>query len=46
MESRVHRPLKFIVFNANVIAIRKHELNKQLQNLHVDVALFLETKIS
>jgi hypothetical protein len=43
MASRVHRPLKVIAFNANGIGRQRYELSKQLQDLHVDVALFSET---
>jgi hypothetical protein len=37
------RPLKFFTFNANGIGRWRYELSKQLQELHVDVALFSET---
>jgi hypothetical protein len=40
MASSVHRPLKVIAFNANGIGSQRYELSKQLQDLHVDVALF------
>jgi exonuclease III len=43
MASRVHRPLKIISFNANGIGRQRHVLSKQLQDLHIDVALFSET---
>jgi hypothetical protein len=43
MTSRVHRPLKILAFNANCIGRQHHELNKQLQDLRIDVALFSET---
>jgi exonuclease III len=45
MASRVHRPLKVIAFNANDIGRQRHELSKQLQDLHLDVALFSETHL-
>jgi hypothetical protein len=40
MVTRIHRPL-----NANVIVRQRYELSKQLQDLHVDVALFSETHL-
>jgi hypothetical protein len=43
MATRIHRPLKVIAFNANGIMRQRYELSKQLQDLHVDVALFSET---
>jgi hypothetical protein len=43
MANRVHRPLKVIAFNANGILRQRYELSKQLQDLHIDVALFSET---
>jgi hypothetical protein len=45
MTTRVHRPLKVIAFNANVIGRQRYELSKQLQGLHVDLALFSETHL-
>jgi exonuclease III len=45
MASRVHRPLRVITFNANGIGRQRHELSKQLQDLHIDVALFSETHL-
>jgi exonuclease III len=45
MASRVHRPLKIIAFNANGIARQPYDLSKELQDLHVDVALFSETHL-
>jgi hypothetical protein len=39
MASRVHRSLKVIAINANGIGRQRYELSKQLQDLHVDVAL-------
>jgi hypothetical protein len=43
MANRIHRPLKIIAFNANGIMQQRYELSKQLQDRHVDVALFSET---
>jgi hypothetical protein len=43
MATRIHRPLKVIAFNANAIVRQRYVLSKQLQDLHVDVALFSET---
>jgi exonuclease III len=43
MNSRVHRSLKIIAFNSNGIERQRHELNKLLQDLCIDVALFSET---
>jgi hypothetical protein len=34
-----------MAFNANCIGRQCHELNKQLQDLHIDVALFSETRL-
>jgi hypothetical protein len=45
MANRVHRPLKVIAFNANGILRQWYELSKQLQELHIDVALFSETHL-
>jgi hypothetical protein len=45
MATRVHRPLKVIAFNANGIGRQRYELSKQLQDLHVDVALFSKTHL-
>jgi exonuclease III len=45
MATRVHRPLKVIAFNANGIGRQRYELSKQLQDLHIDVALFSETHL-
>jgi exonuclease III len=44
MAARVHRPIKVIAFNANGIWRRSYEL-KQLQDLHIDVALLSETHL-
>jgi hypothetical protein len=38
MAAVVHRPLKFMTFNANGIRRQRYELSKQLQDLHTDVA--------
>jgi hypothetical protein len=40
---RVLRPLKVTAFNGNGIGRQRHELGKQLQDLHIDVALFLDS---
>jgi hypothetical protein len=45
MAARVHRPLKVLAFNANGIGRQRYELSKQLQELHIDVALFSETHL-
>jgi exonuclease III len=45
MINRVHRPLKVIAFNVNDILRQRYELGKQLQDLHIDVALFSETHL-
>jgi hypothetical protein len=45
MATRVHRLLKVLAFNANGIGRQRYELSKQLQDLHVDVALFSETHL-
>jgi hypothetical protein len=45
MATRIHRPLKAIAFNANVIVSQRYELNKQLEDLHVDVAIFSEAHL-
>jgi exonuclease III len=45
MVTRFHRPLKVIAFNANGIERQRYEFSKQLQDLHVDVALFSETHL-
>jgi hypothetical protein len=41
----LYRPLKVIAFNANSIGRQRYELSKQLQDLHVDVALFSKTHL-
>jgi hypothetical protein len=45
MATRVHRPLKILDFNANGIGRQRFELCRQLQDLHIDVALFSETHL-
>jgi exonuclease III len=45
MAARIHRPLKIVAFNANGILRQRHELSKQLQDLHIDVALLSETHL-
>jgi exonuclease III len=45
MTNRIHKPLKVIAFNANGISKQRYDLSKQLQNLHIDVALFSETHL-
>jgi hypothetical protein len=45
MANRFHRPLKIIAFDANDIMKQRYELSKQLEDLHVDVALFSETHL-
>jgi hypothetical protein len=42
MATRVHRPLRFLAFTANSIWRQRYELSKQLQEQHIDVALFSE----
>jgi hypothetical protein len=43
MTARMHRPLKIIAFNANGIWRQRCELCKQLQGLHIDVALLSDS---
>jgi exonuclease III len=45
MENRVFRPLKVFAFNVNGIGRQSHEVSKQLQDLHIDMALFSETHL-
>jgi hypothetical protein len=45
MAARVHRPLNVTAFNANDSWRRRYGLSKQLQNLHIDVALLSETHL-
>jgi hypothetical protein len=43
--TRFLRPLKVLAFNANGIGRQRYELSKQLQELHIDVALLSETNL-
>jgi hypothetical protein len=45
MASRAHIPLKILSFNANGILKQRHDLSKQLKELHIGVALFSETHL-
>jgi hypothetical protein len=45
MANRVHKPLKFIAFNAYGFRSQRYELSKQLQDLNIDVALLSETNV-
>jgi hypothetical protein len=45
MTTRIRRPLKIVAFNTNGIVRQRYELTTQLQDLHVDVALFSETHL-
>jgi hypothetical protein len=45
MATRVHRPLKVLAFNADGIGRQRYEISKQLQELHIDVALLSETHL-
>jgi exonuclease III len=45
MAARVHSPPKVIPFNANGIWRQRYELNKQLQDLRIDVVLLSETHL-
>jgi hypothetical protein len=45
MANKVHWPLKVTAFNANGTGRQRYELSKQVQDLHVDVALFSETHL-
>jgi hypothetical protein len=45
MATRVHRPLKGIAFNANGIGRPRYELSKQLEDIHIYMALFSETHL-
>jgi hypothetical protein len=45
MVTRVHRPLKVLAFNANGTGRKRYELSKQLQELHIDVALLSDTHL-
>jgi hypothetical protein len=44
MADRFHRPFKVRAFNANGIW-RRHEFSKQLQGLHIHMAVLSETHI-
>jgi hypothetical protein len=43
MAARIHMPLKVIVFNASDVWGQRSGLSKQLQDLHIVVALLSET---
>jgi hypothetical protein len=45
MAVRVYRLLKVIAFDANGIWSQRYELSKQLQDLHIDVAVLSETHL-
>jgi hypothetical protein len=45
MTARIHRPFKIIAFNAYGIWRQRYELCKQLQDLHVDVAILSDTHL-
>jgi hypothetical protein len=45
MAARFYRSLNVIAFNANSIGRQRYELSKQLQDLHIDVALLSETRL-
>jgi hypothetical protein len=45
MVTRFNRPLKVLVFNTNDIWRQRYELSKQLQDLHIDVALPSDTHL-
>jgi endonuclease/exonuclease/phosphatase (EEP) superfamily protein YafD len=45
MNTRIHRPLKVVPFNANGITRQHYELSKQLHTSRTDVALLLETHL-
>jgi hypothetical protein len=42
MAARFRRPLKVVEFNATGIWRRRCELSKQVQDLHIDLAVLLE----
>jgi hypothetical protein len=44
MADRVHMPVTVIAFNANRIWRQRYKLSKQVQDLHIDVILLLETR--
>jgi hypothetical protein len=43
MAARVYSPFKDMEFNTNGIWRRRYEISNQLQDLHIDVILLLET---
>jgi hypothetical protein len=45
MATSANRPLKVLAFNRNGIGRQRYELSKQLQDQHIDVALFSETHL-
>jgi exonuclease III len=45
MNTRIHRPLKVVAFNANGITRHHYELSKQLQTCRTDVTILLETHL-
>jgi hypothetical protein len=45
MANRIHMPLKIVAFNANGIMKQRCELSKQLQELHVVIALLSEAHL-
>jgi hypothetical protein len=46
MANRVHRPLKVTAFNVNGNGRQRYEFSKQLQDLHINMALFSETHLT
>jgi hypothetical protein len=45
MVTRIHRLLKVVAFNANGIGRQRYELSNELEDLHIDVALFSDTHL-
>jgi hypothetical protein len=45
IDTRVHRPLKVTAFHADGIWRQRYELSKQLQDLHITVALLSGTHL-
>jgi hypothetical protein len=45
MAARVHRSLKAVTFIANDSERQDYELSKELQHIHIDVALLSETSL-
>jgi hypothetical protein len=45
MVTRIHRPLKVIALNANGMGRQRYDPSKELQDLHIGVALFSETHL-